>query len=403
MRILVLNLGSSSIKFQLFNMDKGIVLAKGLVEQIGEEYGRIKINAPGGHACIQDRLHIKDHEEGLLQVQEVLKELQILRNIEHVDGVGHRVVQGGDLFIQPTLIDDRVMEHIERLCPLAPLHNPVNLAGIKALKKQVPNLPQVAVFDTAFHQSMPAHAYVYALPYHLYEQHKLRRYGFHGTSHQFIAQEAAKFLNIPYDQFNAISLHLGNGASACAIQGGKSIDTSMGLTPLEGLVMGTRSGDMDPALIEYIMELTHSNIKQATNMLNKQSGLKGVCGDNDMRGIEAMIEKGDAKAKLAFDIYAYRIKKYVGAYAFALGRVDALLFTGGVGENCARLREVVCAGLENFGICLDTKANATPKSGIAPLQAQSSKVAILRVPTNEELAIAQQSAQVILQMRQKSH
>lgn len=398
MRILVLNLGSSSIKFQLFNMDKHIVLAKGIVEQIGEAYGRIKIHAPGGREQIKDRLHIKDHEEGLLQVQDTLKDMGILRNIEHVDGVGHRVVQGGDLFIQPTLIDDAVMEHIEKLCPLAPLHNPVNLAGIKALKKQVPNLPQVAVFDTAFHQSMPAHAFVYALPYEFYEKHRLRRYGFHGTSHQFIAKEAAKFLKIPYEKFNAISLHLGNGASACAIKEGKSIDTSMGLTPLEGLMMGTRSGDIDPALVEYMMQMAGKDIQQTTSMLNKESGLKGVCGNNDMRGIEALIEQGDYRAKLAFDIYAYRIKKYIGAYAFALGRVDALLFTGGVGENCARLREAVCADLEHFGIYLDTKVNATPKPGIAYLSMASKMPAVhvLRVPTNEELAIAQESAQVIL-------
>ncbi|WP_281746487.1 acetate kinase [Helicobacter suis] len=393
MRILVLNVGSSSIKFQLLNMEKHMVLAKGIVEQIGEKQSHISIST-SGHIHKTEGLHISNHAEGLLQMQDRLQSMGVLLSLAYVDGVGHRIVQGGDLFIEPTLITSEVMGHLEKLCPLAPLHNPAHIAGIKALQEQVPNLPQVAVFDTAFHQSMPKHAHLYALPYSLYEEHRIRRYGFHGTSHHFVAKEAARFLHIPYLEFNAISLHLGNGASVCAIKEGKSVDTSMGLTPLEGLVMGTRSGDLDPALVEYIAQVSQKSLKEVISMLNKQSGLRGLCGDNDMRAIDARIEAGDERAKLAFEIYAYRIKKYIGAYAFALGRLDALIFTGGVGENCARLRALVCTGLENFGFYLDQKINANPRPGIA-LLSEAHKLPILRVPTNEELAIAQDTVQVV--------
>ncbi|GMB96367.1 acetate kinase [Helicobacter sp. NHP22-001] len=393
MRILVLNLGSSSIKFQLFNMEKRMVLAKGLLEQIGESEGKISINT-SVKASQTESLHIADHAHGLLKMQEKLQVMGVLKSLEHIDGVGHRVVQGGDLFIKPTLITPEVIGHLEDLCPLAPLHNPAHLAGIKAMQKQVPNLPQVAVFDTAYHQTIPPHAFTYALPYELYERHKLRRYGFHGTSHNFVAQEAARFLHIPYRNFNAISLHLGNGASVCAIRNGQSVETSMGFTPLEGLVMGTRSGDLDPALLGYIGQLTNKDTAGVVHMLNHESGLKGLCGDNDMRAIEKRINAGDEKAKLAFDIYAHRIKKYVGAYAFVLGALDAIIFTGGVGENCARLRKAVCSELENFGIFLDEEVNSNPRPGIA-LLSQARKLPILRVPTNEELAIAKATMQVV--------
>ncbi|BDQ27506.1 acetate kinase [Helicobacter heilmannii] len=393
MRILVLNLGSSSIKFQLFNMDKRMVLAKGLVEQIGEKEGRISIST-SAKAFQSESLHITDHAHGLLKMQEKLQAMGVLKSLDYIDGVGHRVVQGGDLFIKPTLITPEVIGHLEDLCPLAPLHNPAHLAGIKAMQKQVPNLPQVAVFDTAYHQSIPPHAFMYALPYELYQQHKLRRYGFHGTSHNFVAQEAARFLHIPYRNFNAISLHLGNGASVCAIKDGKSVETSMGLTPLEGLVMGTRSGDLDPALLGYIGQLTNKDTAGVVHMLNHESGLRGLCGDNDMRSIEKRMANKDEKAKLAFDIYTHRIRKYIGAYAFVLGALDAIIFTAGVGENSAKVRHAVCSGLENFGIFLDEEANANPRPGIA-LLSQARKLPILRVPTNEELAIAKATVQVV--------
>ncbi|WP_121756821.1 acetate kinase [Helicobacter felis] len=396
MRILVLNLGSSSIKFQLFNTATQEVLARGLVEQIGGECAQAQIYTQDGRMEMsKECLRINTYEEGLLHVENSLRNLGVLQSFGHVDGVGHRVVHGGDLFIQPTLIDDRVMEHIEKLAFLAPLHNPTNLMGIKTIKKQAPQLPQVAVFDTAFHQSIPAHAFMYALPYHFYETHKLRRYGFHGTSHNFVAQEAAKFLNIPYEKFNAISLHLGNGASVCAIKNGQSIDTSMGLTPLEGLIMGTRSGDLDPSLLNYIVQIRHKSFDEVNNILNKESGLKGICGKNDMRSVERLIEEGDEKAILAFDMYAYRIKKYLGSYLVTLGHVDALIFTGGVGENCARLRKDVCANLENFGIALNHAANTNLPKGIVNLSQPQTAIQILRVPTNEEWAIATETAKII--------
>ncbi len=374
-------------------MDKRMVLAKGLVEQIGEKEGRISIST-SAKAFQSESLHITDHAHGLLKMQEKLQAMGVLKSLDYIDGVGHRVVQGGDLFIKPTLITPEVIGHLEDLCPLAPLHNPAHLAGIKAMQKQVPNLPQVAVFDTAYHQSIPPHAFMYALPYELYQQHKLRRYGFHGTSHNFVAQEAARFLHIPYRNFNAISLHLGNGASVCAIKDGKSVETSMGLTPLEGLVMGTRSGDLDPALLGYIGQLTNKDTAGVVHMLNHESGLRGLCGDNDMRSIEKRMANKDEKAKLAFDIYTHRIRKYIGAYAFVLGALDAIIFTAGVGENSAKVRHAVCSGLENFGIFLDEEANANPRPGIA-LLSQARKLPILRVPTNEELAIAKATVQVV--------
>ncbi|MFC3848048.1 acetate/propionate family kinase [Helicobacter baculiformis] len=396
MHILVLNLGSSSIKFQLFHIERQSVLAKGLVEQIGGDCSQIQIYSHEGCAKIsQECMRISTYEEGLQHIEYALRDLGILESLGHVDGVGHRVVHGGDLFIKPTLITDEVIAHIEKLAFLAPLHNPAHLMGIKTLKQKAPHVPQVAVFDTAFHQSIPAHAFMYALPYDLYETYKLRRYGFHGTSHHFVAMEAANFLGIPYEQFNAISLHLGNGASVCAIEKGKSVDTSMGLTPLEGLIMGTRSGDLDPALLGYIMQIQRESLEEVNDVLNKESGLKGLCGKSDMRSVEALIEKGDEKAQLAFDMYAYRIRKYVGSYLLTLGRIDALIFTGGVGENCARLRKAVCANLENFGMILDLDTNSNPPKGVVNLSQSNTAVQILRVPTNEEWAIANQSAKII--------
>lgn len=395
MRILVLNSGSSSIKLQLFDTQKIISLASGLVESIGEESGKIKLTSHITNTKKEMTLVIKDHEAGLQEVQKLLKTMGILESLEEVDGIGHRVVQGGDKFTKPTLITDEVIRGIDKLSSLAPLHNPAHLSGMRTALKQAPKVPQVAIFDTSFHQSIPQHAYMYAIDYEMYEKLHVRKYGFHGTSHYFVAKEAAKYLNIPFEKFNAITLHLGNGASACAIQNGKSIDTSMGLTPLDGLVMGTRCGDIDPSVIHYIAQESNHDIEWINNMLNKQSGLKGICGTNDARDMQELIQKGDKKAKLAFDMTIYRIKKYIGSYIAILGNIDALIFTGGIGENYKELRSSVCQNLEHFGIGIDEDKNNSSQNGIINLTKEGLHVKTLRVPTNEELEIALQTKEVI--------
>lgn len=283
MEILVLNLGSSSIKFKLFDMKENKPLASGLAEKIGEEIGQLKIKSHLHHNDqeLKEKLVIKDHASGLLMIRENLTKMGIIKDFNQIDAIGHRVVQGGDKFHAPVLVDEKVMQEIGNLSILAPLHNPANLAGIEFVQKAHPHIPQIAVFDTAFHATMPSYAYMYALPYELYEKYQIRRYGFHGTSHHYVAKEAAKFLNIPYEEFNAISLHLGNGSSAAAIQKGKSVDTSMGLTPLEGLIMGTRCGDIDPTVVEYIVQCTDKSLEEVMKILNYESGLKGICGDNE--------------------------------------------------------------------------------------------------------------------------
>jgi len=308
-----------------------------------------------------------------------------------LSGIGHRVVHGGELFHQPVLIDDLVLEGIRKMIPLAPLHNPANLTGIEMCLQQVQNIQQVAVFDTAFHQTMPAYAYQYALPKTLYEQEQVRRYGFHGTSHYYVAKQAAKFLNKPLQGLNLIVLHLGNGASATAIKQGKSVDTSMGMTPLEGLVMGTRSGDIDPAIPLYLNAKKGMSYEQIDTLLNKQSGLKGICGENDMRAVHQMANTGDKDAQQALDIYCYRIKKYIGAYFAVLGKVDAVIFTGGIGENDAYIREKSCEGLGLFGLEIDNKKNQQTDHAIFNISNQGSAVTLLVIPTNEELEIAMQS------------
>lgn len=395
MKILVINSGSSSIKFQLFDMDKNLALASGLVESIGEELGHIKVTSNVSKETKKDSLIIKDHESGLQEIQNRLKQMNILESLSEVDGIGHRVVQGGALFTKPTLITKDVIDGIDNLSSLAPLHNPAHLAGIKTAMNQAPKVPQVAIFDTSYHQSIPKYAYMYALPYEMYEKHQIRRYGFHGTSHYYVAKEAAKYLGIAFENFNAITLHLGNGASATAIKNGKSIDTSMGLTPLEGLIMGTRCGDMDPSIIHYIAQKTDQDIHSINNMLNKKSGLKGICGTNDARGMDELIQKGDKKAKLAFDMSVYRIKKYIGSYLAIIGKIDALIFTGGIGENYKELRSAVCENLEHLGIGIDEDVNNNPQKEIANLTKENCKVKVLKIPTNEELEIALQTQRII--------
>ncbi|GAA9468528.1 acetate kinase [Helicobacter pylori] len=366
MEILVLNLGSSSIKFKLFDMKENKPLASGLAEKIGEEIGQLKIKSHLHHNDqeLKEKLVIKDHASGLLMVRENLTKMGIVKDFDKIDAIGHRVVQGGDKFHAPVLVNEKVMQEIGKLSILAPLHNPANLAGTEFVQKAHPHIPQIAVFDTAFHATMPNYAYMYALPYELYEKYQIRRYGFHGTSHHYVAKEAAKYLHIPYEKFNAITLYLGNGASVATIQKGKSVDTSMGLTPLEGLIMGTRCGDIDPTVVEYIAQCANKSLEEVMKILNYESGLKGICGDNDARNIEMRAKKGDKQAKLAFEMCAYRIKKHIGAYMVALGRVDAIIFTGGMGENYPALRESVCEGLENLGIALCKPTNDNLGNGL---------------------------------------
>lgn len=393
MKILVLNSGSSSIKFQLFNAKTNESLVAGVIEQIGEKLSHAKIKF--GSNELEKNIAIPNHKEGLEMMNSLLIESKIIKDLCELDGIGHRVVHGGEEFSKPVIIDESVIKQIEKLIPLAPLHNPANLEGIKSSIEHCPNVPQVAVFDTAFHSSIPPHAYMYALPYETYKKDGVRRYGFHGTSHHFIVKEAARYLNIDVDKLNAITLHLGNGASMSAVKNGKSIDTSMGLTPLEGLIMGTRCGDIDPAIVFYLARVEGLSIDELDNMLNKKSGLKGICGNNDMREVADMAEESDEKAKLALDMFSYRIKKYIGSYSAVLGRVDCLIFTGGIGENDIDARKNSCSNLENLGISLDLEANNQRAKEILKINTEKSKVKVLVIPTNEELEIALQVKSLI--------
>jgi len=393
MKILVLNSGSSSIKFQLFEMMENKSLATGIVEQIGEKMAHAKIKfkdiSDKDTELKEDRV-IANHKEGLDVLNSLLKKSFLIDNLSSLDGIGHRVVHGGVNLSKPVIIDEYVISEIKRLIPLAPLHNPANLEGIISTLGHCPKVPQVAVFDTAFHSSIPQHSYMYALPYEMYTRNRVRRYGFHGTSHHYVAKEAAKFLNIDFDKLNAITLHLGNGASMCAIQNGKSVDTSMGFTPLEGLIMGTRSGDIDPAILPYLARMNDMSMTELDTMLNKESGLKGICGNNDMRKVDEMAQEGDDHAKLALEMFHYRIKKYIGAYFAVLGRVDCLIFTGGIGENDINVRKNSCSNLENFGIIIDETKNNQRAKKVIEISTRESKVKVLAIPTNEELEIALQ-------------
>jgi acetate kinase len=320
-------------------------------------------------------------------------------DLQELTAIGHRVVHGGERFRQPARIDSEVIGNIRDMIPLAPLHNPANLMGIEVAMQVAPDAAQVAVFDTAFHQTLPPCAWHYALPRSLYTEYQVRRYGFHGTSHHYVAKQAADFLGIPFHQVNLITLHLGNGASATAIRNGESIDTSMGMTPLEGLVMGTRCGDIDPAIHAYLHRTAEMSIEETEQMLNRDSGLRGLCGQNDMREVHRLADAGDESASLALDVYCYRLKKYIGAYYAALGRVDAIVFTGGIGENDARIRSRVCSGLEAMGICSDENGSQSSDDRILCLHREDSPVRILVVPTDEELEIAMQTMHCIKGVR----
>lgn len=395
MKILVLNSGSSSIKCQYF-IDKKSV-ASALVERIGEEesYSEVKYK----EQTLSTTVPVSDHHQALNILFSMLKESSAISSIDELDAVGHRVVHGGAHFSEPIVITQEVIKIIRSVIPLAPLHNPANLKGIEVISKIDPNLAQVAVFDTAFHQTMPKYAALYPIPYELYQSSGIRRYGFHGTSHAYVAKEAAEMMDEDLNTLNLITLHLGNGASAAAIKEGKSIDTSMGLTPLEGLMMGTRCGDIDPAIIPFLSHNHDMDIDAIDKMLNKESGLKGICGTNDMREVVMQAEEDDTLSALALEMYSYRIKKYIGAYSAVLGRVDAIVFTGGIGEHAVKVREMVCEGLEeSIGLKLDTVKNKITSTQNRSIHKLKSKIRLFIIPTNEELEIVLQTEKTIKDM-----
>ncbi|WP_030272507.1 acetate kinase [Streptomyces sp. NRRL B-24484] len=388
--VLVLNAGSSSVKYQLIDMLDGSRAAAGLVERIGEVNGRLVHTPPAGER--RERLRVfADHAEALAAVAEELSADGLGLGSPGLAAIGHRVVHGGQRFTAPTLIDDEVVEEIRRLIPVAPLHNPANITGIEVARALRPDLPQVAVFDTAFHSTVPAAAATYAIDRRTAERHRVRRYGFHGTSHQYVSRAAARLLGRDPAELNMIVLHLGNGASASAVSGGVCVETSMGLTPLEGLVMGTRSGDADPGLVFHLHRVGGLTIDEIDDLLNRRSGLIGLCGDNDMREVLRRAGEGDEDAQLAFDVYVHRLRKYVGAYYAVLGRVDAVVFTAGVGENAAAVREAACAGLSALGIEVDPALNAVRSGAARVISPEHGRVAVAVVPTDEELEIARQA------------
>ena len=396
MKILVLNCGSSSIKYQLFNTESGDILAKGGIEKIGLPGAFIKFNVADGKKTIEQ--DIPEHTVGVQLIFDVLTnaEYGALKSLEELDAVGHRVVHGGEKFAESVVITDEVLKQIEACNDLAPLHNPANLKGIAAVTALLPNLPQVAVFDTAFHQTMPAKAYMYAVPYALYEKYGVRRYGFHGTSHRYVSARALEFLGMKAEGSKVITAHIGNGGSLAAVKDGKCQDTSMGLTPLEGVMMGTRSGDIDGGAVSFIMKKEGLDADGISNLLNKQSGLAGIsCKSSDMREVFQAASEGDAKCKLAIDMYTYRIKKYIGSYAAALGGCDVLVFTAGVCENQSDIREAVCADMEWMGIKLDKEKNAQIHGEEAIISTPDSKVTVVVIPTDEELMIASDTMELV--------
>lgn len=395
MNILVINSGSSSLKYQLINMVNETVLAKGLCERIGIDNSFLKHTKAGSSAVVIE----KDLYNHKVAIEEVIKtltdpEIGVIKNMSDIKAIGHRVVHGGEKFHSSVIIDDAVMAAIKSCIDIAPLHNPPNITGIKACQQIMPGIPQVAVFDTAFHQTMPKDAYLYALPYEYYEKYSIRKYGFHGTSHKYVAQRAAAMLKKPLSEVKLITCHLGNGGSICAIKNGKSIDTSMGFTPLDGLVMGTRSGTVDAAAVLYLMDKEGMSCKEANDMLNKKSGLLGISGiSSDMRDILEKADKGDSRAKLAIDLFIYRVKTFIGQYVAVMNGVDAIVFTAGVGENNSALRASVCNGLSFFGISIDEAKN-NKRSEESEISNEDSKVKVFVIATNEELAIARETLEL---------
>jgi len=391
-KILAINAGSSSFKFQLFNMPSEEVLTKGLVERIGMDNSVFNITVNGEKK--KEVIDIPDHSVAVELLLEKLTQYNIIESLDEIEGIGHRVVHGGEIFSDSSLITNDTLEKIESLSDLAPLHNPANVIGIKAFQKVLPNVPAVAVFDTAFHQTMPEESYLYSLPYDYYENYGIRKYGFHGTSHKYVTERAAELLGRPIEELRLISCHLGNGASIAAVEGGKSIDTSMGFTPLEGVAMGTRSGSIDPALIPYIMNKTGQDADEVINVLNKKSGLLGLSGfSSDLRDIEAEAENGHKRAQLALQVFADRIHKYIGSYAARMCGVDAIIFTAGIGENSDVVRERVLRGLEFMGVYWDPALNKV-RGKEAFINYPHSPVKVLVIPTNEEVMIARDVVRV---------
>jgi acetate kinase len=397
MKILVLNCGSSSIKYQLFDMASGVVLAKGIVEKIGLKGSFLKNERFDGNKVKLDG-EILDHQTGIeyLLGLMVSEKRGVIKSLNEIDAVGHRLVHGGELFQESCYLDDVTIKGVEDCSDLAPLHNPANLKGIYAMKMLLPNVPQVGVFDTSFHQTMPDYSFMYALPYSLYKKYGIRRYGFHGTSHSYVSKRACEILNLDYNKPKMITCHLGNGASITAIKDGKSLDTSMGLTPVEGLIMGTRSGDVDAGALTLIMEKEEIDFSSLNTLLNKHSGILGISGiSSDMREVESAAEEGDERAVLSLRMYEYRVKKYIGAYAAAMGGVDLLIFTGGIGENASETRENICRDLEYMGLEFDKNMNNGVHGKELVISKKGSKVTVMIVPTNEEFVIASETRKIV--------
>ncbi|MCI6703477.1 MAG: acetate kinase [Prevotellaceae bacterium] len=399
MKILVLNCGSSSIKYALYDMDNRSVMASGGAERVGLNDAFVKVKLPNGEK--RQIMHdIPEHTEGVKFIFSLLTdpEIGVIKSLDEIDAVGHRMVHGGEKFNKSVIIDDEVLRVFESCIDLAPLHNPANLKGVHAVSDIMPDLPQVAVFDTAFHQTMPAHAFLYAIPYNLYEEYGVRRYGFHGTSHRYVAQRVCDFLGVKAEEQRIITCHIGNGGSVAAVKYGKCIDTSMGLTPLEGVMMGTRSGDIDAGAVMFLEKKLGLDADGMSDLLNKKSGVLGITGiSSDMREIEEAESNNDPKAKMALDMYFYRIKKYVGAYAAAMGGVDIIVFTAGVGENQPGLREEVCRDMEWMGVKIDNRLNAGVRGKEVILSTDDSKVKVCVIPTDEELMIASDTMTLLKQ------
>ena len=401
MKILVLNCGSSSVKYKLIDTDTDVTMAEGGVEKIGLEDGILKFKKPDGSKEIK-QLGLIDHKAAVMAILENLTDPTVgcIKSFEEIDAVGHRVVHGGEKFASSVLITDEVIQQVKDCYALAPLHTPANITGIEAITALLPDVPQGGVFDTAFHQTMPARSFMYAIPYEYYKNDGVRRYGFHGTSHRYVSQRAAEILGEPIEKLKMVTCHFGNGGSITAVEGGKSIDSSMGLTPTEGLMMGTRTGDIDPGAITYLMTKHGMSAADVQTLINKKSGVAGISGiSNDMREIEAAVNAGDPRAKLALDMYELRILKYVGAYAAEMGGLDVIVFTGGVGENQTGVRENVCEPLKFMGVEIDKELNAVTRGTETIISTPSSRVKVLIVPTDEELTIARDTQDIVSKLK----
>lgn len=398
MKILVINAGSSSLKYQLIDMETEEVLAKGLCERIGIEASKLNHTPAGGEKVVIEK-DMKDHSDAIRMVLDALtnEDYGVIKTMDEISAVGHRVVHGGETFSGSVIINADVKKALEDCIPLAPLHNPANLIGIAACEEAMPGVPQIGVFDTAFHQTMTKESYMYAVPYELYEKHKVRKYGFHGTSHKYVSLEAAKMLGKEPKDLKMITCHMGNGSSITAVDGGKSVDTSMGFTPLAGVVMGTRCGDIDPAIVKFVAEQENMNLDQVDALLNKASGVQGISGvSSDFRDLEAAEAKGNERASLALSMFVESVRKFVGSYMVKMGRVDAIIFTAGIGENTPVMRAAILNNLENFGIKIDAEKNSAAIRGAQmDISAEDSKVRVLVIPTNEELMIAKETMELL--------